>query len=75
MGKQGLLLVGFEEEKLTDLVELIATEEGQEKLVGLLENKAIPHYKEFDRTTAEQQQAYMIYLNWLRSLVKASEEE
>ena len=76
--EEGLLLIKIGEDNLTDLVEKIISPEGQSYLVQVLTNqfqgRAIPHYKAFSRCSQQEQEAHMLWLDWIKSMVKESEE-
>lgn len=76
--EEGLILIKLGNDHLTDLVEKMLTPKGQEYLIKLLEEqrdgKRIPHYRHFSRTSQEQQEAFMLWMDWLMSMIQASEE-
>ena len=76
--EEGLLLIKVGKDLVTDLVEKIPTPEGQEYLVGVLEKqmdgKSIPQYRAFSRCSQQEQEAHMLWLDWMASMVRGSEE-
>lgn len=65
----GLILVGFGDQSLADLLEEVKQDPEKMHKLAYLSIKETPHYRSFTASTVEQQRDFIEYMEMMKSYV------
>jgi len=70
MKKEGFILVGFDDYKLSQLVEKVNSDPSNIKELARLCFEGIPHYRSFSSSSLAEQEAFVKYLDIMKKFTE-----
>lgn len=70
MKKIGYILVGFGEDKLTDLLEAVKGGTKKVEELAFTSVTGVPHYRSFSASSQREQQAFLEYMDLMQDFTK-----
>jgi len=72
--KEGIILIGFGDRSLAELLEEVNTDPEKAHDLAYLSMKEVPHYRTFTASTIEQQTAFVKYIDLMKAYVEEEPE-